>query len=108
MQHTITGDLLTTSASALKNAQKRLSKKLAKSATIAETDTDEDNENELLKELFSTEPQIPDAVYFCSIEPPSISSQNAMEQALKQLQREDPSLRVTHDEVTGQTVLGGR
>lgn len=30
-----------------------------------------------------------------------------MELALKQLQREDPSLRVTFDSVTGQTVLGG-
>lgn len=62
---------------------------------------------DLIKEIFSLEPQIPDAVYFCSIEPPSVSYQNAMEVALKQLQREDPSLRVSFDHVTGQTVLGG-
>lgn len=62
---------------------------------------------DLINEIFSLEPQIPDAVYFCSIEPPSVSYQNAMEVALKQLQREDPSLRVSFDHVTGQTVLGG-
>lgn len=46
-------------------------------------------------------------MYFCSIEPPSLSFQTPLEIALKQLQREDPSLRVVFDETTGQTVLGG-
>lgn len=68
---------------------------------------DIEGEDDVCLQLFSLEPKIPDAVYFCSIEPPSISSQTAMELALKQLQREDPSLRVTFDSVTGQTVLGG-
>lgn len=52
-------------------------------------------------------PQIPDAVYFCSIEPPSISYQLPLEKALAQLHREDPSFRVSYDENTMQTVLGG-
>lgn len=52
-------------------------------------------------------PQIPDAVYFCSIEPPSISYQLALEKALAQIHREDPSFRVSYDEATMQTVLGG-
>lgn len=52
-------------------------------------------------------PQIPDAVYFCSIEPPSISYQPALDKALAQLHREDPSFRVSYDETTMQTVLGG-
>ena len=60
-----------------------------------------------INESFSIEPEIPDAVYFCSIEPPSLKYQNALENALRQLQREDPSLRVTFDDTTGQTVLGG-
>lgn len=51
--------------------------------------------------------KVPDAVYFCSIEPPSISYQLPLERALEQLQREDPSLRVRYDETTLQTVLGG-
>lgn len=52
-------------------------------------------------------PQIPDAVYFCSIEPPSLSYQLPLEKALAQLHREDPSFRVNYDENTMQTVLGG-
>lgn len=52
-------------------------------------------------------PQIPDAVYFCSIEPPSLSYQTSLERALAQLHREDPSFRVGYDENTMQTVLGG-
>lgn len=76
-------------------------------ASPKDIENDDDDELDVSHELFSIEPKIPDAVYFCSIEPPSISAQTAMEQALKQLQREDPSLRVSYDSVTGQTVLGG-
>lgn len=95
--------MLTSSHTSLKNAQKRLLKKLGDDTS----QDDIDGEDDVCLQLFSLEPKIPDAVYFCSIEPPSISSQTAMELALKQLQREDPSLRVTFDSVTGQTVLGG-
>lgn len=102
LKNTITGDLLTSSASSIKQAQKKLQKMLGRS----DIDDQEDNV-EIINEVLSLEPQIPDAVYFCSIEPPSIGSQTAMEAALKQLQREDPSLRVIFDETTGQTVLGG-
>ncbi|XP_075145674.1 mitochondrial ribosome recycling factor 2 [Haematobia irritans] len=108
LKHTVTGDLLVTSATSLKNAQKRLQKSLNKKTNGQQLDeSDDDIQIDLINEIFSLEPQIPDAVYFCSIEPPSVSYQNAMELALKQLQREDPSLRVTFDPVTGQTVLGG-
>nr|NP_732771.2 mitochondrial ribosome recycling factor 2, isoform A [Drosophila melanogaster]Q9VCX4.3 RecName: Full=Ribosome-releasing factor 2, mitochondrial; Short=RRF2mt; AltName: Full=Elongation factor G 2, mitochondrial; Short=EF-G2mt; Short=mEF-G 2; AltName: Full=Elongation factor G2; AltName: Full=Ribosome-recycling factor 2, mitochondrial; Flags: Precursor [Drosophila melanogaster]AAF56031.3 mitochondrial ribosome recycling factor 2, isoform A [Drosophila melanogaster]ADZ24788.1 mitochondrial elonga len=103
LKSTVTGDLLTSSQSALKNAQKRYKQSLGNTAAKVE----EDDELDESDELFAIDPQIPDAVYFCSIEPPSVSSQTAMEQALKQLQREDPSLRVSYDSVTGQTVLGG-
>lgn len=61
----------------------------------------------MISDALGLQPKIPDAVYFCSIEPPSISYQLALENALKQLQREDPSLRVNFDETTMQTVLGG-
>lgn len=103
LKSTVTGDLLTSSHSSLKNAQKRL----MQSRGDITQEKDNDDELDVCQEIFSIEPQIPDAVYFCSIEPPSISSQTAMENALKQLQREDPSLRVSYDAVTGQTVLGG-
>ncbi|XP_043652921.1 ribosome-releasing factor 2, mitochondrial [Drosophila teissieri] len=103
LKSTVTGDLLTSSQSALKSAQKRLKQSLGNAAAKDE----EDDELDESDELFAIDPQIPDAVYFCSIEPPSVSSQTAMEHSLKQLQREDPSLRVSYDSVTGQTVLGG-
>ncbi|CAG9761363.1 unnamed protein product [Ceutorhynchus assimilis] len=56
---------------------------------------------------FGINVKIPEPVFFCSIEPPSMASQNALDQALNELQREDPSLRVKYDGETGQTVLGG-
>ncbi|XP_034484693.1 ribosome-releasing factor 2, mitochondrial isoform X2 [Drosophila innubila] len=105
LKSTVTGDLLTSSHSSLKNAQKRLLQ--TRGETTQQKDVDDDEELGVCQEMFSIETQILDAVYFCSIEPPSISSQTAMENALKQLQREDPSLRVSYDAVTGQTVLGG-
>uniref|UniRef100_A0ABK9MU82 Tr-type G domain-containing protein n=1 Tax=Glossina morsitans morsitans TaxID=37546 RepID=A0ABK9MU82_GLOMM len=110
LKHTVTGDLLVTSTTSLKNAQKRLNKLVDKNSSILQNipNTEfEDLSFDLLNEVCSLETHIPDPVYFCSIEPPSIAKQNAMEIALKQLQREDPSLRVTYDPVTGQTVLGG-
>lgn len=101
-QNTITGDLLVSSVSSLKNAQEQLKKVLSDS----NKKIDEVGDN-LINEMLSVEPHIPDAVYFCSIEPPSLAYQNALETALRQLQREDPSLRVSYNEATGQTVLGG-
>lgn len=89
LKSTKTGDILVSSLSSLKSAQKKLSK-----------------ESDGVMEL-SLEPKIPDAVYFCSIEPESIRFQQALETALEQIQREDPSLRVKYDETTMQTVLGG-
>jgi len=50
---------------------------------------------------------IPDPVFFCSIEPPSLAYQKAFDHALDCLVREDPSLSVTFDSDTGQTILGG-
>ena len=51
--------------------------------------------------------EVPDPVFFCSIEPPSMSKQKSLELALKNLVREDPSLRLHADENTDQTILSG-
>ena len=51
-------------------------------------------------------PQI--RLFFCSVEPPSLSQQKQLDIALKNLEREDPSLRVRYNEETGQTVLEGK
>lgn len=50
---------------------------------------------------------IPKPVIFCSIEPPSQTYQLSLERALAELTREDPSLQVSIDSESGQTVLGG-
>lgn len=72
-----------------------------------EASSDDDNDGKLVTKALKLETKVPDAVYFCSIEPPSLSYQLPLERALAQLQREDPSLRVRYDEITLQTVLGG-
>lgn len=107
-QNTCTGDLLVSSMSSLKSAQKKLQKSL-KTVDPSESpeQSDEASDFELISRALNLSPKIPDAVYFCSIEPPSISYQVPLDNALKQLQREDPSLRVSYDETTMQTVLGG-
>lgn len=99
---------MVTSTVALKNAQEQLKKILQLKTTSDIIDNKDEAIDLFEKELLSLETEIPDAVYFCSIEPPSTAFQTAMETALKQLQREDPSLRVTYDLITGQTVLGGK
>lgn len=76
-------------------------------AEIRDADENDDNNKSLVTKSLTLETKIPDAVYFCSIEPPSLSYQLQLERALAQLQREDPSLRVRYDESTLQTVLGG-
>ena len=50
---------------------------------------------------------LPDPVFFCAIEPVSMSQQRALDDALDCLTKEDPSLRVTHNSDTGQVVLAG-
>ncbi|XP_061476902.1 ribosome-releasing factor 2, mitochondrial isoform X1 [Rhineura floridana] len=51
--------------------------------------------------------EIPDPVFFCTIEPPSMARQPDLDNALTCLQREDPSLKVKTDADTGQTILCG-
>ncbi|KAI4498896.1 hypothetical protein M0802_006071 [Mischocyttarus mexicanus] len=94
LQTTVTGDLLTTSSSVAKTAQKNM-KTSTKSSSGRKLD------------IFTSSTTIPDPVFFCSIEPPSLSKQLPLEVALRELEREDPSLRVRQDEETGQTVLAG-
>lgn len=50
---------------------------------------------------------IPPPVFFASIEPNSMKDEKDMHDKLNLLLREDPSLHVTQDEDTGQTLLSG-
>lgn len=99
LKETATGDLLIPNISILKAAKKKLIESMQ---SIGDADTDK-----TVEKVLQLETKVPDAVYFCSIEPESIAYQTALDTALKQLQREDPSLRVRYDETTMQTVLGG-
>ncbi|XP_069793433.1 ribosome-releasing factor 2, mitochondrial isoform X2 [Narcine bancroftii] len=51
--------------------------------------------------------EIPEPVFFCTIEPPSMAKQADLDRALACLQREDPSLKVKIDSNSGQTILCG-
>uniref|UniRef100_A0A0N5CDS3 Tr-type G domain-containing protein n=1 Tax=Strongyloides papillosus TaxID=174720 RepID=A0A0N5CDS3_STREA len=47
----------------------------------------------------------PDPVFYCSIEPPSQEKMKKFERALEEICREDPSVRVVQDNLTGETIL---
>ena len=51
--------------------------------------------------------EVPPAVFFSSVEPHSMSEEKAVKCALELLVREDPSLQVSEDEESGQTLLSG-
>ena len=81
LKYTVTGDLITCNASSANRAKMRMQKN--KNVIPEEVDN-----------IFSIETRVPDPVFFCSIEPPSLSYQLALDNALQELQRQDPSLRV--------------
>lgn len=56
-------------------------------------DKDEQNHLELDMPVLAGV-EVPSPVFFCSIEPPSMSHQKALDHALECLQKEDPSLKV--------------
>jgi hypothetical protein len=60
---------------------------------ISSSSTSSGQEVESLLPLLAG-PLVPDPVFFCSVEAPSPSKEKILEQGLKQLQREDPSLNV--------------
>ena len=51
--------------------------------------------------------EVPPAVFFSSVEPHSMSEEKTVKSALDILVREDPSLQVSEDEESGQTLLSG-
>lgn len=51
--------------------------------------------------------EVPPAVFFSSVEPHSLGEEKNVRTSLELLIREDPSLQVTEDEESGQTLLSG-
>jgi elongation factor G len=52
--------------------------------------------------------EVPDPVFFCSVEIQSLSQQKQLDHALSRLQREDPSFKVQTDAETGWLLLALR
>ncbi|KAJ2938559.1 hypothetical protein O0L34_g13056 [Tuta absoluta] len=118
LKTTMTGDLITSTQASASRAKTQLTKTLDDPAKVdllmlpsarlklqaLETQPTPQDMAEVLLGIGTT---IPDPVFLCSIEPPSVAYQPALETALAELQREDPSLRVSHDEESGQMVLAG-
>ncbi|KAG8222143.1 hypothetical protein J437_LFUL002140, partial [Ladona fulva] len=94
LKETVAGDVITNGTSAAKAAKSYLMKK--KGMSEEEVDS-----------AFSKGANAPDPVFYCSVEPSTQAYQNALDRALNELAREDPSLKVSVDNETGQTVLGG-
>lgn len=94
LKNIVTGELVTTGVSVANRAKEIMLKE------------NPDRPN-YVNNFFTSGTNLLDPVFFCSIEPPSLSTQNALETALQELQREDPSLRVRNDPETDQIVLAG-
>ncbi|KAH0512745.1 Ribosome-releasing factor 2, mitochondrial [Microtus ochrogaster] len=96
LKQTATGDTIVSSKSSALAAARR--------AGRGEKKPGENNEAE---SLLLAGVEIPEPVFFCTIEPPSVAKQPDLDHALDRLQREDPSLKVRIDPDSGQTVLCG-
>uniref|UniRef100_A0AAR2JTK6 Elongation factor G2 n=1 Tax=Pygocentrus nattereri TaxID=42514 RepID=A0AAR2JTK6_PYGNA len=100
LKQTVTGDTIVSSkasaAAAARRAQKGAEEKRGSALSNRESSS-----------LVLAGVEVPDPVFFCSIEPPTMSKQADLEHALNCLQREDPSLKVRTDPDSGQTILCG-
>lgn len=97
LKQTVTGDTIVSSKASAAAAVRR-----------AENET-EDNRSSHRESssLVLAGVEVPEPVFFCSIEPPSMAKQADLEHALSCLQREDPSLKVRTDPDSGQMILCG-
>lgn len=118
----MTGDIISSSQLAATTAKKQLDTEL-KDAKKRESlnippylmhrisshfEGDSANTGEVADVIFGVGATIPDPVFYCSIEPPSLAFQTPLDVALAQLLREDSSLRLTNNIETGQMVLAGK
>uniref|UniRef100_A0A4W3JLQ2 Elongation factor G2 n=1 Tax=Callorhinchus milii TaxID=7868 RepID=A0A4W3JLQ2_CALMI len=97
LKQTATGDTIVSSKASAAVASQRAAKDSGKKC-----DQNREQENLVLAGV-----EIPEPVFFCTIEPPSLAKQADLDRALICLQREDPSLKVKIDPDSGQTILCG-
>ncbi|KAK6635136.1 hypothetical protein RUM44_000385 [Polyplax serrata] len=91
LKHTTTGDLVASSSNTFSSVTQKITAETKKNWS----------------EVLLPGVLIPDPVFFCSIEAPSVRYQAVLDKVLSELGREDPSLKITVNDETGQTVLGG-
>ncbi|XP_043095214.1 ribosome-releasing factor 2, mitochondrial [Puntigrus tetrazona] len=97
LKQTVTGDTIVSSkASAAAAVRRAQNEAESKSSSQKESSS-----------LALAGVEVPEPVFFCSIEPPSMAKQADLEHALNCLQREDPSLKVRTDSDSGQMILCG-
>ncbi|EEB14670.1 elongation factor G 2, putative [Pediculus humanus corporis] len=87
LKDTVTGDFITSSSSVYSSLK----------------DTLKGNEKENVINCLTSGRMVPDPVFFCSVEAPSPSYETALDKALKELEKEDPSLKITTNNETKQT-----
>ncbi|KAF7217572.1 mitochondrial 2, partial [Nothobranchius furzeri] len=95
LKQTITGDTIVSSKASAAAAARR-------ARNDSGTEKNREQANIVLSGV-----EVPDPVFFCTIEPPTLAKQADLENALRCLQREDPSLKVRVDPDSGQTILCG-
>ncbi|KAM6902365.1 ribosome-releasing factor 2, mitochondrial [Xenentodon cancila] len=96
LKQTVTGDTIVSSKASAAAAARR-----------AQNDAGKDKEPGEHASIILSGVEVPEPVFFCTIEPPTMSKQADLENALTCLQREDPSLKVRVDPDSGQTILCG-
>ncbi|XP_022048774.1 ribosome-releasing factor 2, mitochondrial [Acanthochromis polyacanthus] len=96
LKQTVTGDTIVSSKASAAAAARR-----------AQNDSGAKKKRGEHADIILSGVEVPDPVFFCTIEPPSMAKQADLENALNCLQREDPSLKVRVDPDSGQTILCG-
>ncbi|KAM3599877.1 uncharacterized protein V6R79_013261 [Siganus canaliculatus] len=96
LKQTVTGDTIVSSKASAAAAARRAGKDSRAGKQRGEHDS-----------VVLSGVEVPDPVFFCTIEPPTMAKQADLENALNCLQREDPSLKVRLDPDSGQTILCG-
>ncbi|KAF7662189.1 hypothetical protein LDENG_00243570 [Lucifuga dentata] len=96
LKQTVTGDTIVSSKSSAAAAAQR-----------AQSDCGTGKKRGEHASMILSGVEVPDPVFFCTIEPPTMAKQADLENALNCLQREDPSLKVRIDPDSGQTILCG-
>ena len=93
----MTGDTLVQSHAMAKSLARRVAEVAGPQHVSHPVYDHEDEEEECVvpnNPAVLASPHVPEPVFFCSVEPPSLSQQKQFELALACLAREDPSLRV--------------